>query len=360
MYRKSVIGAALLVSMWALAIAHAADVPTYKVDPFWPKPLPNNWIIGSIGGITVDSSNHIWILQRPRSLTPEEAGAVQTPPLSTCCVPAPPVIEFDAKGNVVQAWGGPGTGYDWPENEHGIHVDTKGFVWTAGNGANDGVVLKFTRGGKFVMQIGGLGPSKGSNDSTILGGPADFAVDTQANEIYIADGYHNRRVIVFDSETGAYKRHWGAYGNKPVDGPVTYNPQGPLPQQFNEPVHCVKLSRDGLVYVCDRRNDRIQVFRKDGTFVREFRVAPETLGNGTAGDAVPWPKGDQPYLVVANSEQRTVDILDRQTGKVVGSFGRGGRWAGQFYQLHDLAVDSSGNVFTGEIGGKRVQKLTRK
>ncbi len=357
MDHNSFVRTALLLSVCVLGLARAASVPSYKVDPFWPKPLPNNWIIGSIGGITVDSSDHVWILQRPRSLTPEEAGAVQNPPLSTCCVPAPAVIEFDAQGNVVQAWGGPGAGYDWPENEHGIHVDAKGFVWTAGNGEKDGVLLKFTRNGKFVMQIGGIGPSKGSNDSTILGGPADFTVDTQANEIYIADGYHNRRVIVFDTETGAYKRHWGAYGNKPIDGPVTYNPQGPLPQQFNEPVHCVKLSKDGFVHVCDRRNDRIQVFRKDGTFVRELRVAPATLGNGTAGDAVPWPKGDQPYLVVANSEQRTVDILDRKTGQVVGSFGRGGRWAGQFYQLHDLAVDSHGNVFTGEIGGKRVQKL---
>ena len=347
--------------MFAAVCASAADVPSFKVDPFWPKPLPNNWIIGNIGGMAVDGSDNVWINQRPRSLTAEEAGVVQNPPRSSCCVPAPPVIEFDPAGNVIQAWGGPGKGYPWPQNEHGIFVDSRGFVWVTGNGPEDGFILKFTRDGKFVMQIGKSGPSGGSNDTSILGSPADVAVDTKAHEVYVADGYRNRRVIVFDSETGAFKRLWGAYGKPPVDGRFKYDPNAPLPQQFNNPVHCVTLSNDGLVYVCDRDNDRIQVFQKDGTFVREFRTRPESRGNGSAGGAVPYPKrGKQPYLVVPENEARRVDIIDRQTGKLVTTFGRAGRWAGQFYQLHGVAIDSKGNVYTGEIEGKRIQKFIRR
>ena len=183
----------------------------FRVDPFWPKPLPNDWLLGEVGGVAVDSRDHVWIAQRPRSLTPDEAGAAQEPPLSLCCHPAPPILELDPAGNVVQGWGGAGEGFDWPDREHGIFVDYKDNVWIGGNGEEDHQVLKFSRDGTFLMQIGEAGKTSGSNHTSHLGRPADMFVDPEANEVYIADGYRNRRVIVFDADTGEYKRHWGAY-----------------------------------------------------------------------------------------------------------------------------------------------------
>ncbi|HKH01399.1 MAG TPA: hypothetical protein VKB08_11860, partial [Bradyrhizobium sp.] len=211
------IASILLIAAPALTPAHAGDVPTFAVEASWPKPLPNNWILGQVGGITVDSQGHIWVIHRPRSLTDDEKGATLTPPRSKCCASAPPVLQFDTEGNLLRSWGGPGEGYEWVGREHGIEVDEKGFVWVGGNADNDNAVLKFTLDGKFVMQIGKIAPSKGSNDTTQLGKPAETAIDKDANEIYIADGYGNRRIIVFDATSGAYKRHWGAYGNPPDD-----------------------------------------------------------------------------------------------------------------------------------------------
>jgi len=351
---------AIITIMHIGGAAVAVEPPRHVVDPFWPKPLPENWILGHVAGVAIDAQDNVWILQRPRSLADDEKAAAVTPPIAKCCSPAPAVIKFNAEGTVVQHWGGPGSGYDWPGNEHGIYIDPKGFVWIAGNGPQDGMILKFTPEGQFVMQIGRSGPTTGSNDTAQLGAPADLFVDPEANELYVADGYRNHRIIVFDSETGAYKRHWGAYGKPPTDNAVTYDPKGAPPQQFNNPVHCVAMSKDGLIYVCDRRNDRIQVFKKDGTFVKEFFISKETLGNGTTGAAFPWPIGEQPYLVVANSEDKQVLLVDRNDGKVLTEFGRGGRYAGDFYQLHNLAVDSKGNIFTTEIGNKRIQKFLLK
>src|SRR5262249_17252510 len=202
-----------LIGACATSSAHAGEVPTFAVDASWPKPLPNNWILGQVGGITVDAQGHIWVIHRPRSLTDDEKGATLNPPRSKCCVPAPPVLEFDVDGNLLPSWGGPGEGYEWVGREQGIEVDERGFVWVGGNADNDNAILKFTLDGKFVMQIGKIAPSKGSADTTQLGKPAETAIDKDANEIYVADGYGNHRVIVFDATTGAYKRHWGAYGN---------------------------------------------------------------------------------------------------------------------------------------------------
>jgi DNA-binding beta-propeller fold protein YncE len=346
----------------ALATAAAAASsapPQFKVDASWPKPLPNGWILGQASGVAVDAQDHIWVIQRPRSLTPDEQGAALTPPRSKCCKPAPPVLEFDQAGNVLRAWGGPGQGYEWPQNEHGIHVDAKGFVWIGSNGDLDGEVLKFTADGKFVMQIGKQGPQTNSNDVTRLGKPAGIWVDAAANEVYVADGYFNRRVIVFDSETGAYKRHWGAYGRKPVDPPAgAYDPNGPVSPNFANPVHCVKIARDGLVYVCDRVNDRIQVFQKDGTFVREFRIEPATRGGGSVWDLAFLPEAGQALMLNADGENNEIRILSRATGQTLGSFGRGGRQAGDFHWVHSMALDSRGNLFTGEVdNAKRVQKF---
>lgn len=332
--------------------AAAGDIPAFAVDPSWPKPLPNNWIIGQVGGITVDWQGHIWVIQRPRSLTEDEKGASLNPPRSKCCVAAPPVLEFDVDGNLLRAWGGPGDGYQWIGREHGIEVDERGFVWIGGNADNDNAILKFTLDGKYVSQIGQIAPSKGSNDTTQLGKPAETAIDKDANEIYVADGYGNHRVIVFDATTGAY-------GHVPNDDKQPpYDPKAPVSQQFGNPVHCVKIANDGLVYVCDRINDRIQVFRKDGTFVKEWFYDKTTLGNGSVWDLAIWPDPQQTYLLSADGENNEIRIIRREDGAVVGSFGRSGRNAGQFHWVHAMAVDAKGNVYTGEVDtGKRIQKF---
>jgi DNA-binding beta-propeller fold protein YncE len=257
-----VVAGAAALSAQGPASRPPTAIPQLQVDPFWPKPLPNNWIFGQVSGVAVDKRGHVWIVQRPRSLSDRELGAQQNPPWSKCCRAAPPVIVFDQEGNVVRAWGGAGTGYEWPESEHGVFVDDNDIVWLAGNGNKDSQILKFTLEGKFLLQIGRSGQSKGSNDTANLGSPADINVDVAAREVYVADGYRNRRVIVFDSETGAYKRHWGAYGKPPSDAATPpYDPARPPSAQFGQPVHCVRLAGDGLVYVCDRTNNRFQVFR---------------------------------------------------------------------------------------------------
>ncbi len=361
----------LALMCWLLTagcvMAGASEPPRMQVDPFWPKPLPHNWILGQVSGVAVDAADNVWIIQRPRSLTPDEKGAALHPPRSICCVPAPPVIEFDPAGNVLRAWGGPapGTGerpgkhYDWFQSEHGIYIDPNGFVWLGGNGADDGQVLKFTQDGRFVLQIGHPARGAASNDVTRLGRPADVAVDPVAHEVYIADGYANRRIIVFDADTGAYKRHWGAYGGRPADVAQRYDPSKQLPRQFGTPVHCVVLAKDGLVYVCDRENDRVQVFHKDGGFVTEWRIAPGTLGMGSLWDLALWPDAGQSLLFNADGENNQVRILRRADGTVLGAFGRSGRQAGQFHWVHTLAIDSHGNVFTTEVdNAKRVQRFT--
>ena len=354
------------VAAFALALAPPATaddpprpVPQYQVDPFWPKPLPNRWEIGQASGVATDARDHVWVVHRPRTMTEDERGATLNPPRSACCVPAPSVLEFDPDGNLVQAWGGPGHHPSWPENEHGIHIDHQGNVWIAGNGANDHVLLKFARDGRFLLQIGRHRETGGSNDTERLGRPADVDVDGEANEIYVADGYGNRRVVVFDANTGAYRRHWGAYSERPADGPLpAYQPGGEPARTFRNPVHCVRLARDGLVYVCDRVNDRVQVFRKDGTFVREFFLARDTLGSGSVWDLDFLPDARQSVLLTADGSNNQVWMLAREDGSVLGAFGRHGRNAGHFHWVHNLAVDSRGNVFTTEVDtGKRAQRF---
>ena len=343
--------------------AHAqAAAPQYKVDPSWPKQLPNNWIMGQIGGLTVDRENHIWVLQRPKSDTPDELGAEQTPPRSECCVAAPPILEFDAQGNLLRSLGGPGQGYDWPTSEHGITIDKKGNIWIAGNAPVDRQVIKFSPDGKFLMQIGHPAPATQPADSSshdLLGRPSGIAVDDEAHEVYISDGYMNKRVIVFDSETGTFKRLWRAYGNPPNDAdPVPYNSAAPADQQFRNPVHCVHISNDGLVYVCDRTNDRIQVFTKQGKFVKEYFVRKETLGQGSTWDFAFSRDGEQKFMIVADGENNVMWILERNSGEVVGKTGHSGRNAGQFHWVHQIAADSDGNLYTGEVdNAKRIQKF---
>jgi hypothetical protein len=346
--------------------------PAYTVDPMWPRPLPNRWIIGAVAGVAVDTRSHVWIVHRPSTLQPNETRSIWRA--------APPVLEFDADGNLVSSWGGPaGAEYEWPDLEHGIYVDEDDHVWLGGGGEKDAQILKFTRQGKFVMQIGRKGQGRGSNDTRNLGGAANMTIDRSANELYVADGYVNHRVIVFDATTGAYKRHWGAYGKTPDDSyftsagerlpspfsgavqhenkPSNYDPDGPPAPQFRI-VHAVRIARDGLVYVCDRTNDRVQVFRKDGTFVKEAFVAKKTLGSGSVWDIAFSPDAAQRFLIINDGTNQQIWILERDTLRVVSAFGQAGRWAGQFYGAHNIAADAAGNLYITETyEGKRVQKF---
>jgi DNA-binding beta-propeller fold protein YncE len=288
------------------------------------------------------------------------------------------VLEFDQTGTLLRHWGGPGEGFDWPLSNHGITIDFQGNVWIGGNSRDpmpghtptpgtseryhDDSILKFTQDGKFLLQIGKAGHSTGSNDTENLRLPAKTFVDPKTNELYVADGYANHRVIVFDAQTGAYKRHWGAYGHKPDDidaGP--YKPGEATAQQFRNPVHCAMLSEDGLLYVCDRGNDRIQVFRSDGTFLKEATVEPETRGSGSVWDIAFSRDKGQKYLYVCDGENDRVHILDRQSLEVLTSFGEGGRQPGEFYGVHSIATDSKGNIYTTETWrGQRVQRFLYK
>ena len=346
----------------------AVPVPVFQVDPAWPKPLPNNWIIGAVAGVAVDKRDHVWIVHRPGTIAQRQLMAEKTPPETTCCVRAPAVLVFDRQGNLLKHWGGPGEGYEWPEVEHGIYVDAHDFVWLAGSGTKDHQLLKFTLDGKFVMQIGRSGQSKGNADTANLNRPADVEVDPEAHEVFVADGYGNRRVIVYDSETGAYKRHWGAYGKPPVDagaqaysGAAVYTPgQSPSPQ-FASPVHCIRLTKDRLLYVCDRTNDRYQVFRPDGTFVAEHFIAPQTRLNGSVADLVPSRDPDQAFLFSVDNSNGVARVIRRRDGEVLSTFGRPGRWAGQFHVPHNIAQDSEGSLYITEVdNGQRVQRFMRR
>ena len=346
--------------------AHAAapsviQAPTsFEADPSWPKPLPNNWIIGQSAGVDVDSDGNIWVVHRPTTLTAREAGAVQDPPISACCVPAPSVIQFSPEGDVLRAWGGPGyQGRPWPASEHGLFVDESDHVWIASNGGGDQVALKFTMDGELVLQIGEWGETSGSNHTGHLGGPADIAVDDEANEVYIADGYRNRRIAVFDATTGEYKRHWGAYGEVPSDEQLPDFEPGQDQPSYRSPVHGVRISHDGKVYVADRVNNRIQVFDKEGNFLEEGFVAPGTLAMGSVWDIELSSDPDQTYLYVPDGTNQCIWVVKRDGLEVVGSFGRGGRGPGQFGWLHNLAMDAKGNVYTTEVDiYKRIQKLS--
>jgi DNA-binding beta-propeller fold protein YncE len=339
--------------------AGGAVAPRFAVDPLWPKPLPNHWIIGSTVGVAVDSRDHVWIIHTRSSLNEREAKAGVLTPAGTCCTPAPPVLEFDPEGNLVGSWGGPGDGYDWPTTNHGVAVDPMDNVWIGGNGPDDAHILKFTRNGQFLLQLGKPGGNAGSRDQTNYGRAAKVSFDVAANEAFVADGYLNKRVAVLDMSTGAMKRYWGAYGNPPDDADLgPYDPDAPPAQQFRNPVHCAEPTLDGLVYVCDRVNDRIQVFRKDGTFVSELRVAPQTRGGGSVWDIAFSRDPAQTYIFLADGGNERVRIIERATMKILTSFGDGGRQPGQFFGVHSIATDSHGNVYTTEtFEGKRVQKF---
>src|SRR5262245_26101603 len=356
---------AFLQQAASTAAAASPQAPSFEVDPFWPKPLPNHWLLGSTIGGAVDGRDHVWIVHRGGSTlnARTEMGLGTDPPTAeSCCAPAPPVLEFDPAGNLVGHWGGPGEGYEWPASNHGIAVDHKDNVWIGGNDKKDAHVVKFTKAGKFLMQFGHQGKSGGSNDTENFGQVAKIFVDPKANEAYIADGYGNKRVAVIDADTGKFKRYWGAYGNKPDDTDLgNYDPDAPPAKQFRTPVHCAELANDGLVYVCDRPNDRIQVFKKDGTFVKEAFIAKKTLGDGSVWDIAFSRDPQQKYLYLADGKNERVYILDRDSLQILTTFGDGGRQPGQFFGVHSIATDSKGNMYTTETyEGKRLQKFVYK
>jgi DNA-binding beta-propeller fold protein YncE len=355
---------------------NAVQAPRFEVDPLWPKPLPNHWLLGSAIGVWVDERDHVWIIHRSSAtLSNLEKSLELNPPVGECCAGAPPVLEFDPAGNLVRHWGGPGNGYEWPSSNHGITIDHKGVVWIGGNGDGDSHILKFTRDGKFLQQFGKMdarrGPPNqkgqptfvgGSHDSENFGRVAKIFIDPKANEAYVADGYLNKRVAVIDADTGKLKRYWGAYGNKPDDANLgAYNPDAPPAQQFRNPVHCAELANDGLLYVCDRANDRIQVFTKEGKFVKETFIAKKTLRSGSTWDLAFSKDPKQAYIYVADGVNEKVHILQRDTLEVLTSFGDGGRQPSQFFGVHSIATDSKGNIYTTETyEGKRLQKFVFK
>jgi len=422
---------------------HYGVVPGFVLDPAWPKPLPHHWVIGDVGGITVDTHDHIWLLQRPRTLSNSDSammGAVAKNangvpisalgfprpfgPVSDCCMPAPSVLEFDMAGTLLQSWGGPSDpgfletkcrqqdGCFWPAREHGIYVDQNGYVYLSGNGearnfhgqypwapnfGNDSQILKFKTDGTFVYQIGTAGangPNSNDTNGDVNGmpepfRPADMVVDAKTNFMYIADGYGNRRVLIVNAATGKYVGHFGAYGQNPVigengggedvgEGAGTWRDDfkagNMQPKFFRSPVHCAKLANDGLLYVCDRGNNRVQIFKAsevgkpcsnpDGEvgkcgFVGEIHVAPQTVG-GTSGTVNFSTDPEQTCMYVADLSNDVIYVINRQNLTEMSRFGGGGRQAGEFHWPHVVAVDSDGNVYVGEVdGARRVQKFLR-
>jgi hypothetical protein len=343
--------------------AWRGPVPRFDIDPSWPQ-AHENWLIGHTTALYGSRDGHMWMLQRPASIVDDEI-ATNWGAGVECCVPAPPVIEFDPAGKVVRSWGaagGPEQGPDWPENEHGLFVDHEDNVWLAGNGDDDGQVLKFSKAGQLLLRIGRRrrdGEKPNSNDTTVLFTASNMFVHPRTNEVFVSDGYGHRRVIVFDADTGAYKRHWGAYGKRPDDS-VARTPSGTAttpPQQFST-VHSVRISHDDLVYVADRVNNRMQVFQLDGTFVREQFIEPKTGGQGTVSDFAFSPDAQQQFLYSADGSNQHIWILERRTLQLIGKLGRRGRNAGQWHWLHTLAADTQGNLYTGEgNNAKRGQRF---
>jgi hypothetical protein len=335
------------------------SVPIFEKDESWPKPLPNGWHFGQVTSISIDQAGNIWVIHRPEGERTQNAAkrstgeASEAKPADTS---APRVIEFDKEGNYLKGWGGPSDAYSWPQQEHGITVDTAGHVWISGHtdsttppGPNltDTQILKFTTEGKFLAMFGHPHSWGGSDDKRNFGNPAVMRLNARTNELFVGDGEANHRVIVIDATTGAYKRHWGAYGGRPEDispEPV-YDPSAPPPKQFgSRSVHCLILGTDGLVYVCDRANDRIQVFRKDGTFVKEAFIAKQTTGIGSV-----WSIGFSPhqkFLYVGDGTNAKIWILSGDELQVIASFAEKGSPIGEVGTPHSMAVDSQGNIYT--------------
>ncbi len=332
--------------------ARTAGAPLFEVDPGWLK-LPGDWVLGTSINVSVDRHDHVWIIHRFRYVPEEDRDRA-----------APPVLEFDENGNFVQGWGGPSDEYEWPDLEHGITVDYQDHVWVSGSNPipssgsprSDDMLLKFTSDGTLVRQIGRRDRSGGNDDTANLKRPCEVFVYSGTNEAFVADGYGNRRIIVLDPDTGAFKRMWGAFGNMPLDpppGPATRHHEGPGPDQFGT-VHGVKVSNDGLVYVADRNNQRIQVFTLEGRYIKQGFVNrnesddPGPAGGRTVSGIAFSADAAQRFIYVADYSNSHVTVVERDSLAVVGSFGARSSAPGDFAGIHNLAVDSKGNVYTAE------------
>jgi DNA-binding beta-propeller fold protein YncE len=378
--RNLIIGSSLVVAIALLGVGQATlegvalsqtvQAPIFEIDPYWPKPLPNGWVYGTVIGVTVDAQDHVYIVHR--GVTGAEAGADQNPPLAECCSSAPPILEFDAEGNLIRAWGGPSETdeYVWPSSNHGLGVDQMGNIWIGGNGNGDSHVLKFTQEGEYLETYGE--PLQGPNSLAMnhYGRVADIEFDFDANEAFFSDGYVNKRVAVVDMTSGDIKRTWGAYGNVPDDmyeymgdrrAGTGWSADDYEEQQFRTPVHCAEPSNDGLLYVCDRPNNRVQVFNLDGTYVREAFYEPETLGDGSTWDIAFSPDAEQSFIYIADGKNARIRIVNRQTMEEVSTIGTGGRYAGMFQAVHSVDTDSQGNLYATETyEGRRLHKFIYK
>lgn len=395
--RKLLLGAALaglLASAGSGPMAQAQDsdpmVPWFQADPFWPKPLPNHWVLAMTIGLSMDAKDNVWILHRPQTLEQKESYATRNE--ADCCTAAPDVLEFDPAGNLLRHWGRDqvkGNGHDWPSSNHGLTVDGDGNVWIGGNGApqpgaapgsaeqfaraaapaaapapyaggtpiyHDSFILKFSPDGKYLGQIGKANGSKGSLDTDNVRGVAQIRIIPSANELVLADGYGNKRISVWDATTLKFKRMWGAYGKKPDDTPIPhYDVNSP---QFGNPVHCAQPSNDGLIYVCDRTNNRIQVFKTDGTYVKQYVVKPDTKGDGSVWEIAFSRDPQQKFLYISDGANENIHVFDRASMKELYWFGGGGRQPGQFYAVHSIVTNTKGDIFTTETyRGQRVQKF---
>jgi DNA-binding beta-propeller fold protein YncE len=337
----------------AASQTRARSLPVFEADPAWPK-VPAKWKLGDASSIAIDAQDNVWVLHRPRTIKPEESAQA-----------APPIVVFDGAGNFVKAWGGAGSGFEWPEREHGIHIDHKGFVWIGGNNCPtsglaglkpvaDDALLKFTQEGKFVLQIGRSNRSKGDNDTANVHRAADAWVHPQTNELFVADGYGNHRVIIYDADSGAFKRMWGAFGKPPagvdncaIIGPKTF-PEGDGPPDYNV-VHAIRVANDGTVYVADRENRRLQMFTADGKFVKQLVRIDTPFARNLALS----PDKEQQFLYVGAG--KGIMILDRKTLDVLGAV----QVKGQLGPGHHIAVDSKGNLYIAQTGAG-LQKLTFK
>jgi hypothetical protein len=357
-----------------LAQSATQSMPLFEVDSSWPK-LPNNWVLGIVSSVATDRRDHVWIFHRPRTVAENKKAQG-----------APPVLEFDANGAFVRAWGGDAAGHDWPLTEHGITIDYKDNIWIGGSGVTDDFLLKFTNEGKFLKQFGAKGQSKGNADRTNVNRSADTFVNPKTNEAFIADGYGNRRVIVFDADTGAFKRMWGAFGNPPdsdppagsvpagggaaarggatrgaAAAPAALDTEGQGSPRFGNPVHAVEISNDGLVYVADRSNRRVQVFTPDGKYVNQVFINRAGPSNGSSAGVAFSSDPQQQFLYVSDLGNSHVAVVNRKTLQVLYQFGARGTKPGDFQAPHHLAVDSKGNLYTAEVNpGNRAQKFVFK
>ena len=362
-------------------------VPKFEVDPFWPKPLPNHWDLGMTIGVAIDAQQDVWIVHRPPSLDRMETYLTRGE--GDCCTAAPDVLEFDPAGNLIRHWG-KAPGHDWPTSNHGITIDSDGNVWLGANGAgqpgppagsaaqfaaapapppdaevqakqvyHDSFILKFSPDGKFLGEIGKANGSQGSLDTKNTKGVAEIRFIPGTHNLIAADGYGNHRVSVWNADTLEFVKMWGAYGHTPSDEKLpVYNSESP---QFGNPVHCAVPSNDGLIYVCDRKNNRVQMFKYDGTYVKQFVVEPNSKGDGAPFDIAFSPDPQQKFMYIADGTNMKIHVYDRQSLKELYTFGDGGRQPGEFYAVHNIVTDAKGDIFTTETyHGQRVQKFVFK